>query len=341
VIRSPWQQFWNLDLPDNVHLVDVPLPQERSVPRRMIWEQVALPKVVRKHRTDVLFCPTDIASLLAPCKVVLAVQNLNPYLGDALQRGWRYYLNRKIILRSSTWMSARKAARVIFVSNFSRSVVCYQLGIPISKTEVVLHGVEPIFYHVPPGLPGWVRQLPQPYLLSVSSITAHKNYPFLVRAFVQMVRQSNLRHHLVIAGAPVFQKHVKEMHQIADQAGLGERLHLLGPVAHNELPALYRQADLFIFPSLLEVFGIPLVEAMASGVPVVTSNATSPTEICADAAVYFDPTDIRDAVDKISQGLTDYSLREKLVTKGLARATEFSWENAAKKTMSVLKAAVT
>jgi glycosyltransferase involved in cell wall biosynthesis len=176
-------------------------------------------------------------------------------------------------------------------------------------------------------------------VLSVSGISAHKNYPFLVRAFVEVVRRSDLRHHLVVAGPPVFQRHVEEMQQIADRAGLGERLHLLGPVAYNELPALYRQADLFVLASLLETFGHTLVEAMASGVPVVTSNITSPPEICADAAIYFDPTDISDAVEKISRALTDRSLHERLAARGLARAADFSWEKTAEKTVSVLRAA--
>jgi glycosyltransferase involved in cell wall biosynthesis len=127
------------------------------------------------------------------------------------------------------------------------------------------------------------------------------------------------------------------MRQIMDQAGEGDRLHLLGPVPYRELPALYQQADAFVFPSLIESFGHPLVEAMASGIPIAASNVTALPEICNDAAVYFNPEDIHDAVEKISQILTDRSLREQLVNQGRSRASEFSWEKTAKKTLALFQ----
>jgi glycosyltransferase involved in cell wall biosynthesis len=340
VLRAPWQDLWNFELPGNVHLLEVPLLKQRSVPRRVLWEQLRMPTLIRKYGIDVLLSPADITSLLAPCPVVLEIRNSNPYLGGSLSRGWRYYIDRKIVLRSLTWASARKATCVIFVSDFSRSVIVRQLHIPQHKTHVVYHGLNPIFCNPSPAVPAWLESLPRPYLLSVSSISAHKNYPFLVCAFADMARHEEFRHHLVIAGAHTFQKHVDEMQQIAEQAGLRGRLHLLGQINYNELPALYRQADLFVFPSLLETFGHPLVEAMASGVPVVVSNSTAIPEICADGALYFDPTDVGDAVMKISQVLADHALRQHLVAKSLARAAEFSWEQTARKTLEVLRMAV-
>ena len=338
VLRAPWQDFWDFELPDNAHLLNVPLPKERSVLGRVLWEQFAMPVLARENDIDVLYCPGDIASLLAPCPVVLAIRNSNPYLGGSLGRGWRYYVNRKIALRTLTWASARKAARVIFVSNFSRSVVCRQLRIPIQKTEVIYHGLSPIFRSCS-DVPLRMLEIPHPYLLSVSNILAHKNYPFLVRVFAQMTRDADFQHHLIIAGSQVFQKDVKEMERIADEAGIAERVHLLGHVPHDDLSALYRHADLFVLPSLLETFGHPLVEAMASGVPIVASNSTCIPEICGDAALYFDPADVNQAVEQISRALTDRSLRQCLVAKGLRRATEFSWEQTARKTLNVLKAA--
>lgn len=340
VLRAPWQQFWDFALPANVTLVNVPALKDRAVPRRVFWQQAMFPDFVRKQHIDVLFCPTDTITLAAPCKTVLTIQNFNPYLGGALQRGLRYYISRKIVLRSATWISARKAANVIFVSDYSRRIVCRQLGIPLDKAAVVHHGLAQVFSNSQLEVPDWLNHIPRPYLLSISAIMGHKNYPFLVRAFVALVQRHNIPHHLVIAGPQLFQEHVQQMQQIAQQAGLEDRLHLLGAVAQSELPALYQQAELFIFPSLLEVFGFPLIEAMASGVPVVASDATSSPELCGEAAVYFDPTDIGDAVEKICQALRDDPLRERLAANGLARAADFSWEKTAKKTVAVLKSVI-
>jgi glycosyltransferase involved in cell wall biosynthesis len=337
VLRSTWQKPWDFNLPRNFHFYKVPLSKELSVWRRLIWEQFSLPQFVRDHNVDIIFCPTDIASLFSPGKTVLAIRNLNVYIGNDLKRGLGYFINRKLILRTMTWISAKKASRVIFMSNYMRSVVCRQLSIPYSKTEVIHHGLKPDFFKKIYEIPEWIKQLPRPYLLSVSAIKAHKNYPFLVRAFFKVIKNLNLPHHIVLAGQLEFHNHITEMRQIAEEAGMSDRLHLLGTVHHNELPALYQQADIFVFPSLIESFGLPLIEAMASGIPIVVSNVTAHPEICADAAVYFDPKDITEISNKISQVITDRSLRNQLVSRGLTRATEFSWKVTAEKTIALLK----
>lgn len=338
VLRAPWQDFWTFKLPSNVRLVMAPLPPTRSVWRRVVWEQLGIPAFIRKHEIGLLFSIADITSLAAPCPVVLAIRNPNPYLGGNMGRGWRYYLDRKIALWTLTWMSARKAARVIFVSDFSRSVVCQQLKIPRQKAHTIYHGLNPVFRNVSVATPAWVEQLPKPYLLIVSDICAHKNYPFFVRAFVRICQRANFQHHLVIAGATTFQRDVDEMRHIAHEASIQDRLHLLGHVPNNELPALYRRADVFVFPSMLETFGHPLVEAMASGLPVVASSAASIPEVCQDAALYFDPTDLEDAIEKTTWLLADSSLRHNLVRRGLARVADFSYERTVQETLAVFEA---
>jgi glycosyltransferase involved in cell wall biosynthesis len=213
--------------------------------------------------------------------------------------------------------------------------VCRQLGIPFSKTEVIYHGLMPDFFKKQIKLPEWIKQLPRPYLLSVSAIKAHKNYPFLIRSFLEVIRRLNLPHHIVIAGQQEFQKHITEMRLIMEEAGMENKLHLLGTVKYNDLPALYQNADLFVFPSLIESFGNPLIEAMASGVPIAASNIPTHSEICDDAAIYFGPEDLQEAADQISNVLTDHSLRVRLVKRGLNRAVEFSWEKTAEKTLAL------
>jgi glycosyltransferase involved in cell wall biosynthesis len=341
VLRTPWQPFWDFDLPANVRLVTAPLANQRNVPQRALWEQFALPSFIRQQAVDVLFCPTDIASLLAPCPEVLAIRNPNPYLGGGMDRGLVYSINRKILLRNLTGLSARKSRTVIFVSDFSRSVVCSVLRIPRQKTAVVHHGLHPMFHERPGPKIEPAEVMGQPYLLSVSSIAAHKNYPFLAQVFARLARDPNFKHHLILAGPPVFQQDVERIKEITREANVADRVHLLGQVPYEDLPALYRGADLFVFPSLLETFGHPLIEAMASGLPVVASNRTSIPELCGDAALYFDPEECQDAIDQITRLLADHALRQELVEKGLTRSRDFTWQNAARQTAAILQAATT
>lgn len=339
ILRAPWQTFWDFSAPPNVRFVNVARLARRSAWRRALWEQVAVPALVRHHQIDVLFSPADITSLRAPCARVLAIRNFNPYLGGSLGRGLAYYVNRKVGLRRLTWLSARRASRIIFVSEFSRTVVCRQLGIPLDRTIVVHHGLNPIFWKRSVDLPERLRQLPRPYLLTVSDIAAHKNCPFLVRVFARLAERPGFRHHLVIAGEPRFAPDVREVARIADDSGLGGRVCVLGQVRFDDLPALYQGADVFVFPSILETFGHPLVEAMASGLPVVASNATAVPEICQSAAVYFDPTNVAEAAEAIARILADEGLRQELTARGTERAAAFTWERAARETVQVLRAA--
>ena len=342
VLTAPWQDFWDFKLPSNFRVVEAPLPPLRSVVRRLVWEQVGLPSYLHSQMVDVLFSVADITTLLASCKVVLAIRNPNPYTVGKWRYGW-HYMTRNMSLKMLTCLSARRADRVTFVSQHSRDVVCAQLGIPKTKTHVVYHGISPIF-STPSRSVTNVNDSQlrgRPYILSVSNITEHKNYPFLVRAFARLCRQVDIEHDLVIAGESIAQDQVVEMTRIAATAGLSKRLWLLGQVPHADLPGLYQEAALFVFPSLLETFGLPLVEAMASSVPVVASNRTAIPEICQDAALYFNPTDVEDAAQKMAQALGDPALREQMVARGQARAAEFSWERTAHETLAVFEAAMT
>jgi glycosyltransferase involved in cell wall biosynthesis len=340
VLRAPWQEFWDFALPNNIRLLEVPELSAYSVPRRLLWEQFKIPQLIRRYQVDLLYSPLDVTALWASCPVVLAIRNANAYVSSRSRRSWRYSLNRRVALRGLTWLSARKAKKVVFVSDFIRTIACQQLGVSFEKTVVVYHGLDPAFGKGPSAEASWVVELARPYLLTVSSITAHKNYPFLARMFVEAARQPGFGYHLVIAGASVYDKHVEEIQRIVAEAGLQNRVHLLGRVDRSDLPVLYRRAALFIFPSLLESFGHPLVEAMACGVPIVTSDAGSIPEICQDAALYFDPTDLLGAIEKMRQALNSTSLREQLIARGLRRAGDFSWEKTSRDMVDVFRSTV-
>lgn len=177
----------------------------------------------------------------------------------------------------------------------------------------------------------------KPYVLSVGTLQPRKNYPRLIRAFARLVGNpqslppnSALREHLqlVIAGGRGWM--YEEIFETVSRLNLQDRVLLLDFVADEDLPALYAEALLFVYPSLYEGFGLPVAEAMACGTPVVCSNTSSLPEVAGDAALYFDPRDVDDIARTLHRALTDTTLRDTLHARGFAQVKPFTWDNAAR-----------
>jgi glycosyltransferase involved in cell wall biosynthesis len=171
-----------------------------------------------------------------------------------------------------------------------------------------------------------------PYVLYVGALTARKNVPRLLQAYARL-RTWSTTWSLVIAGArncksaPIF--------RAVQELGLQEHVHFTAFVADEDLPALYNGADLFAFPSLYEGFGLPVMEAMACGTPVVTANTSSLPEVAGNAALLVDPYDVRAIAGAMRRVLEDGDLAQELRERGLARAAQFSWERTARATVTV------
>lgn len=344
VLTAPWQTIWDFEWPRNSRQYIAPLPRKRVVPLRIAWEQVGLPRMLRREGADLLYSASDIATLATPCPVVLAVRNPNPYFPGKTRYGLRY-VGRNVALKALTRVSIRRARAVIFVSQHSRDTVMAQLPLPPGKAHVVYHGLGAHFLDGSSASDRNQRfavpfEQDQPYVLSVSDIMEHKNYPLLIQAFARLYGTMGTPHHLVLAGRLLYRPHVLEIRKIAVEAGLGDRVHLIGQVPNPDMPALYRGAALFVLPSLLETFGHTLVEAMASGVPVVAAKASAIPEICGDGAVYFDPTSEEDAAMAMEGVLSDEALRRQMIERGQKRARSFSWERCARETVRVFEQAL-
>jgi len=323
-----------LSLPSRFQVQKVGFPKP-AVLWRVLWQQVVLPVWLRRNRIDVLLAPTDIAPLLAPCPTVLAIRNPNPYWGPpASTLPGRV---REFFLRFLTSLSARHASCVFFVSDFSRQLIARWLGLDLKKTAVIYHGLGEGFtehnerYSWPENL--GVRF---PYILCVSAIRIHKDQASLIKAYGSLVRRIGIRHSLVLVGAVVDRPYYEKLQRMIEDEGLQERVQFLGEVPYVQLPNLYRHADLFVLPSLAETFGHPLVEAMASGIPVVTTDLPVAREICQDAAWYFQPRNAPELAEKMQALLEDDAARLTLRRAGLARAKYFSWRQAALATLALL-----
>jgi glycosyltransferase involved in cell wall biosynthesis len=242
-------------------------------------------------------------------------------------------------LKLTVRRAAKLAQRIITVSEFSKAEIVHFLGVPEQKVKVIYNGVGPEFQPIEDqdAILTRVRRYPirRPYLLAVGNICRRKNYLAMVRGFaLWLSRQHANEHQLVIVGKP--QGHLKELLAEASRLGLDEsRLTLVGFVPEEDLAYLYAGAELFLNTSLYEGFGLPIIEAMRCGVPVVASHASCFPEIAGDAARYVDPGDAEAIAEAIEEVLGSETLRNELVDRGLHRAPLFRWDATARETLKV------
>lgn len=305
---------------------------------RVVIEQLSLPYWLKKEKIDLLYSPADATSLLAPCPVVLAMRNPNLYV--KMKMGWplRYRL-KFAVLSIMARLSTKKATQIIFVSEASRALATQRIPIPPEKINIVYHGVGAFFFKKSPP-PASDFQKKSPYILSVSSIYRYKNYVRLIQAFAQIKDKLPKKYHLIIIGSSFDNDYYHTMKQTIKALGLEDRVHHLVGYTVQELPAVYQNASLFVFPSFLETFGHTLVEAMASQVPIAAADIEPTREITAGAALYFDPFQVQAIAAAIQEGLTNEQRRKDLVQRGSEQVKKFSWKICAEQTLKIFRKAV-
>lgn len=328
---------------DNVEFYHVSFPTD-SLPLRMFYEQVVFPFVLLSNDIDLLFSPGDITTLLAPCPVVLAVRNPNPYFDISLETGSKRREIKLSVHRLLTKLSARRARRVFFVSEFSRDIVQPVLGVDDSKARVVYHGLDASVFESPtdPAEEALRTRISEarPYLLSISTINPHKNFETLLRGYATLPEQTRAEYDLVIAGRVSAPEYFDRLQEIVETEGIEDRVHFLGEVPYESVPYLYDNAEVYVLPSELETFGHTLVESMASGVPVVAADSTCIPEITAGAARLFDPTAPSELADCLQTVIEDATLRQSMIDRGRERAEDFSWKQTADQTRELFEEAV-
>jgi len=235
--------------------------------------------------------------------------------------------------------SARRANVVLADSECTRADVIEMLGVDPSRVQVVYAGVDDSFQRVTePRVLDEVRsryRLPQHFILGVGTLQPRKNFERLVEAFAMLAGAEGGGPRLVLAGAAGWK--YQGIFERVERLGLRNAVLFPGYVADRDLPALYSMADLFVFPSLYEGFGIPPLEAMACGTPVVTSNVSSLPEVVGDAALTIDPTDTVALARAMQRMLNDPHLRSELVQRGAARASNFTWRASAEKLLAAYR----
>jgi glycosyltransferase involved in cell wall biosynthesis len=250
-----------------------------------------------------------------------------------------YLPNKFAYLYARTFLTlaARRSARVLTVSEASKRDILHFLHVPASRVEVIHNAIDDRFDREPE-VEDVVRvrqryQLNDPFLLYAGNIKPHKNVGRVIDAFARLKKRGFEPVKLLIIGDEISKS--PQLRRAVHRHQLHQHVRFLGFVPDATLAVLYRLADVFVFPSLYEGFGLPPLEAMASGTPVVTSNVSSLPEVVGDAALLVDPRDAEAIAGAIERILTDGELRRSLIKKGLGRAHEFSWERSVRRIRDV------
>jgi glycosyltransferase involved in cell wall biosynthesis len=311
-----------------------------SVPERFLtagWHKLRLPIPAERIAgpADIFHSPDFTLPPLRSAAGVVTIHDLSFLkLPQCADPGLRDYLTERVPV------SVARAARVLADSGNTRRDILELLGTPGDKVSVVYAGVETRFQPVRDSQRlAQVRdryQLPELFVLFVGTIEPRKNLSRLISAYAEIRRQTGLPHQLVISGSKGWL--YEDLFAQITREGLGQDVLFPGFVSDEDLPALYSLADLLAFPSLYEGFGLPPLEAMACGTPVVASRNSSLPEVLGNAAVFVDAEDVAGLADAMARVLGDAALRVRLTGLGLAQAARFTWEDAARQLVSAYEA---
>jgi len=307
----------------------------------MPWrEQAGLALAAVRDRLDLLHAPCLTAPLLLSCPLVVTIHDMIwKRLGIA--DGGRWALNPRSLMdhyyRLVPDVAARRAAVVITVSHAAKADIIAAFGLPAERVIVTHEAAKPVFYQsIDPVTAAATRArlgLNGSYLLGIGSSDPRKNMETLLRAYALLPAEQRAGHQLAIVWT--HQHLAEEIAQLAHELGIARQTVFLRGVDDSELAALYAGASLFAFPSRYEGFGLPLLEAMACGAPVVAANNSSIPEITGDAALLFDADNYQELAAAMLRILSEKNLAQTLRATGQRRASTFSWNRCARETLAV------
>lgn len=325
---SPEMQFFVfLDRPDSLaefgtswtreNVTRVRMPHANPLVRYG-WQ---LPRLQRRYDLNILHTQ-HVMPLFLSCATAVTIH-------DILFERFPEYFTKTFVWRSRLLMrqAARAASHVFTVSDYSKAEIGAAYNVPLSKMTVIHNGVDTEGFASPADDSAYLQARgleARKYILTTGRLEPRKNHKALIRAYANLACGEIP---LVIVGQRDFG--YSELFKLIDTLGLLERVHVLEDVDDIELKALYRQAGMFAYPSFAEGFGMPPLEAMAAGTPVIVSNTTALPEVTGDAALLVDPHDVRSLMNAMMTLLVDPKLKEKLIVNGKQRALRFSWSESA------------
>ena len=319
-----------------LHSVSTPFDSISENLAKLWFEQVSFPRTCRRQGVEIAHVPYFASPLFPTTPTVVTVHDLIPMLLPAYRGSILVRLYTRLVAAA-----AKKADIVLTDSEASQQDIVRLLGIPPERVRVIYLAVDDIYQPVldEHRLTGIRRKygLPESYLLYLGGFDQRKNVPTLLKALAQLAKDS--RFFLGVAGRlpEKGSDFFPDPRRIVQELGIGERVVFTGWVPEEDKPALYAGARALVFPSLYEGFGLPPLEALACGTPVIASNRGSLPEIVGDGGLLLEPDDVEGLTEAMEKLLADDDLQTDLQQKGLAHAARFSWEKTARETLAVYR----
>lgn len=307
-----------------------PVPTEHPL-ARIFWEQTGLPVDATLRGVDLLHGTVNVVPLAFRRPTVVTVHDLS-----FLRMPDQFPPMKAWYLKAAVSISVQRASHIVAVSEHTRRDVIELLGIAEDRVTVVYSGASPDFHPLPAAASEAFRQSRfhgRPFVLHVGTLQPRKNVDVLIRAFAAARRSAGIPHVLALVGARGWM--YQDLFELVKREGIVNHVEFVGFVAADHLPLWYNSADLFAYPSAYEGFGLPVLEAMACGVPVVTSASSSLQELAGDAAITVSPGSQEALELALKRVLGDQSLRAQMQRRGLARAAEYTWTRTAVDTVAV------
>lgn len=313
-------------LGENFRKILIPLHSDNR-PLRVFYEQVLIPYYVRKYKIDILFSPGNIAILFPGCKQVTTIHDLHyRFIPEVLDQ------SRVLYYRLMLPISTRRSDYIIVDSQATKRALLETVNYEPERIRTIYLGV-----NFSPKVRNWSPsgnnlEPCKGHILFVSTLFPFKNAAKLIRAYAEIA--DKITYPVVIVGLDPGGQ-ISVLKKLASSLGIAERVHFMGRV--DSVEPWYDSAVVFVYPSEQEGFGLPILEAMACGTPVIASNRASIPEVVGDAGITVNPDNIDELAEAILKVISNQDLREELIKKGYQRVKEFSWEKTARQTLEVFE----
>lgn len=302
-----------------------------------IWEQLILPWAVKKYKVNLLHCTANTAPIFVSVPLLVTLHDII-YLENKTGSSTSFY--QRFGNRYRAWLVpkiVRKAVGIITVSNFEKKNIDAFFKFESNFVRCIYNGVGAHFFRINNQVQlnssAKKYNLPDQFVFFIGNTDPKKNVIGVLKAMHLLKQAGNLHFKLVMPDINL--QYIQSLLSSIKANELIQHIQILPYVPNQELPVILNQAKVFLYPSLRESFGIPMLEAMKCGVPVIASNTSSMPEVAADAALFINPTDPKSIADAILQLMNNDKLQQQLVHNGLARAAHFSWKQNAAETIQL------
>lgn len=299
---------------------------------RLFWEQISLPRFLKKNRIDVLHSPGFVMPIMSKAKNVLTMADMTFFTHPEAHT---------LAKRAYFWMfmpiSIKKADKIISISENTKKDILDHVKVDKKKIRTVHLAADRSFKEL--NKDKCRKEIKErydvgsPFILFIGMIEPRKNLERLITAFSELKKKENMQHKLVIVGKKGWK--FDSIFKTIKKERLEQEIIFTGYVPDEDLAKFYNAADFFVYPSLYEGFGLPVLEAMACGCPVITSNVSSMPEVAGDAGLLINPESVKDIADAIKKVINDKELQKKMRKQGIKQSSRFSWKKTAEKTLRI------